>query len=83
MSDTKKLSEQEMGRIALKVLKKHLERQSLPSPKDFRSEIKNMARDLGETPEIIMAFYVELLPQLLGKMLGYQHVGLTLGDPVS
>lgn len=82
MSETK-MSEQEMGRIALKVLKKHLERQSLPSPKDFRSEIKSMARELGETPETMMGFYVALLPQLLGKMLGYQSVGLVLGSPIS
>jgi hypothetical protein len=71
------MDEAEQGRIALKMIKQNLKETSFPAPKDFRRELGNVAKKIDEAPETLLQFYIELLPEILGTMLGCSRVGIT------
>lgn len=73
------MSEKRMGEIALMLVKHRLMKSALPAPNDFRREIGNVAKEIGVDQTDLLMLYEVLLPEIIGKMLGYERVSMTTG----
>lgn len=77
---SQQMSEAEMGRIALKIVKQLLSEKGLPAPNHFMRELGNEAKKLGETQQSLRAFYETLLPEIIAKMLNRGRVTLEISE---
>jgi hypothetical protein len=72
-----KISEAEMGRIALKIVISRMAKDNeILDKNDLKRGVPNMAKALGEKPEVLEAFVKEILPEVVRVRLGCEGVTL-------
>lgn len=77
--ESDKLSEQVMGRIALKLLIRGLAKNKEIFDAEYRRrEVPNIANQIGEKPEDLQEFARCITPCVVGRIVGSQQV--SMGD---
>lgn len=72
------MTEERQGQIALKIVKQLLAKKGIRGRGDFQGENGEMAKQIGVDLDELWEFHLAILPQVLGKMLGVDHVSLTV-----
>ncbi len=65
------------GEIAHKLIVHRMMKSSLTAPNDFRREMGNQAKEIDIELDELMEFFMDIFPQLIGKMVGADNVSLT------
>ncbi len=74
-----KMSKERQGEIALIILTKELVKRGIPG-EGFRRDIGNASKDLDISKDELLSFYTELLPEVVGGVLGVKDVSVIIGD---
>jgi len=71
------MTEDRRKEIALKIVEQLATEKGIPGGDQLRRDLGNMAKNIGVQTEELMGFYESLLPKVIGRIFGYQQVGLT------
>jgi hypothetical protein len=74
------LTDADRARIIRKLFVRHLREMPITAPVETRRKMGATAKEIHEDPEMLMALYIELMPELLSTMFGVRHVSLEMSD---
>ncbi len=78
---TSNMSEDRRKEIALLIVEQLSIERGIPGADVMKRDIGNQAQKIGVSTQELMDFYESLLPRVIARMFGYNHVSLNTIGP--